>query len=527
MRVPYLPEERVARADGAARRSGSRAHPRRLAGRRTDHHRRPCRQQRRDRRGDRPPRPAAQRGRRRFVVPGAVRVPHAAARAVARDAHPVAQPAGDLRRAPTSRAARPARRLGLSQRRDPGPPVRCLDDVAGRARPRSRPRRRRGSCPPSPTERPDGRAAGDPRRADLGRRRTIRPTSSARPRRSPTPSLARSGPRRSSGTASSRSGRRLPRRPPTSSDGRGRCRPASPTRARRAACHATRRTRSGSTRGGRAVTFRGRLLLAASWLACRLPERPLFRVAGPDRRPVVPAGAGPRRPGAAQPAPRVPSRSRRPDAAAPAVRAAATDPIALERLVRSAFRHHARYYLEVARGPERHAGLRRRAAPDRHARADRRGRRARARPSCSSASTSARWSWPSIFLAFQVGETVTPMETIDDPGLQAYFERTRGVAGIRLVGLREARRELTQALRERHPGRPRRRSRPDRRRHPDPAVRGPRGDADGAGDAGRRERRPDLRDDRPARRRRATFAASSSRSRSRPTAPAASASRPR
>ena len=39
------------------------------------------------------------------------------------------------------------------------------------------------------------------------------------------------------------------------------------------------------------------------------------------------------------------------------------------------------------------------------------------------------------------------METIEDAGLQAYFERTRGVAGIRLVGLREARRELTHALR--------------------------------------------------------------------------------
>ena len=35
----------------------------------------------------------------------------------------------------------------------------------------------------------------------------------------------------------------------------------------------------------------------------------------------------------------------------PAVRAAATDPRALERLVRSAFRHNARYYLEVARTP--------------------------------------------------------------------------------------------------------------------------------------------------------------------------------
>jgi KDO2-lipid IV(A) lauroyltransferase len=53
-----------------------------------------------------------------------------------------------------------------------------------------------------------------------------------------------------------------------------------------------------------------------------------------------------------------------------------------------------------------------------------------------------------FFLAFRVGQTVIPMETIDDPGLQAYFERTRGVAGVRLVGLREARRKLTQALRD-------------------------------------------------------------------------------
>ena len=53
-----------------------------------------------------------------------------------------------------------------------------------------------------------------------------------------------------------------------------------------------------------------------------------------------------------------------------------------------------------------------------------------------------------LYLAYQVGETVTPMETIDDPGLQAYFERTRGIAGVRLVGLREARRALTEALRD-------------------------------------------------------------------------------
>ena len=49
---------------------------------------------------------------------------------------------------------------------------------------------------------------------------------------------------------------------------------------------------------------------------------------------------------------------------------------------------------------------------------------------------------PALFLAARVGEAVAPMETIDDEALQAYFVRTRGAAGVRIVGLREARREL-------------------------------------------------------------------------------------
>ena len=39
------------------------------------------------------------------------------------------------------------------------------------------------------------------------------------------------------------------------------------------------------------------------------------------------------------------------------------------------------------------------------------------------------------------------METIDDPPLQGWFDRTRGAVGVRIVGLREARRELLAALR--------------------------------------------------------------------------------
>jgi len=128
------------------------------------------------------------------------------------------------------------------------------------------------------------------------------------------------------------------------------------------------------------------------------------------------------------------------------VRAAASDPAALERLVRSAFRYYARYYLDVARAP-----------------------------SFSPAFLDARLEvetpdsyeaafgvpGPRIFIGIHYGaielqayvaaaRTVTPlttpMETIDDPELQGYFVRTRGALGIHIVGLREARREVSAAL---------------------------------------------------------------------------------
>ncbi|HVA86461.1 MAG TPA: lysophospholipid acyltransferase family protein, partial [Candidatus Saccharimonadales bacterium] len=55
---------------------------------------------------------------------------------------------------------------------------------------------------------------------------------------------------------------------------------------------------------------------------------------------------------------------------------------------------------------------------------------------------------PALFLVQTSGRRATaPMETIDDADLQAWFLRTRGAVGVRIVGLREARRELTDALR--------------------------------------------------------------------------------
>ena len=188
------------------------------------------------------------------------------------------------------------------------------------------------------------------------------------------------------------------------------------------------------------MTFRGRLMLGASWLACRLPERPALPRRRTCRRPVVPARAraAPRRHAVtcAGCACALAASGR---GSAP-VRAAATDPVALERLVRSAFRHAARYYLEVARNP----GITREFVDERLLMDTPELIAEAVVPGKAVLFVGLHFGSVElavVFLAFQVGETVTPMETVDDPGLQAYFERTRGVNGVRLVGLREARRD--------------------------------------------------------------------------------------
>ena len=197
--------------------------------------------------------------------------------------------------------------------------------------------------------------------------------------------------------------------------------------------------------GGLVSLFRGRALMAASWLACRLPEGLTFRVAelagdlwyrmAPDRAAQARRNLH-----------RVCEALAADGRGTPLVRAAATDPRALERLVRSAFRHNARYYLEVARTPAvTRAWMDERLAldtPELIAEA--------VVPGKAVLFVGLHFGsveLPVLFLAFRVGTTVTPMETIEDPGLQAWFERTRGVSGVQLVGLREARRVLQDALR--------------------------------------------------------------------------------
>ena len=183
------------------------------------------------------------------------------------------------------------------------------------------------------------------------------------------------------------------------------------------------------------MTIRGRLLLAMSWLACRLPEGPAFRcadLAGDLWYRLKPGRADQARRNLRRVCRSLAESGR----GGPRVRAAATDPKALERLVRSSFRHAARYYLEVARTPSiTPAFVDERLAldtPELIAEAVVPGKAV-----LFVGLHFGSLELAVIFLAFRVGETVTPMETIEDPGLQAYFERTRGVAGIRLVGDRD------------------------------------------------------------------------------------------
>jgi KDO2-lipid IV(A) lauroyltransferase len=194
------------------------------------------------------------------------------------------------------------------------------------------------------------------------------------------------------------------------------------------------------------VTLRSRGLIAASWLACHLPEGPLTRLAdlaGDAWYRLAPARAAQARRNLARVAAALDATGR----GSAAVRAAAHDPRALERLVRAAFRHSARYYLEVARTPGLvGADLGERLVietPDIVDEAFAAGR-----PVIFVGLHFGAIELPALYLATRVGGAVAPMETVDDAGLQDWFVRTRGAAGVRIVGLREARRELLAALRE-------------------------------------------------------------------------------
>ena len=125
---------------------------------------------------------------------------------------------------------------------------------------------------------------------------------------------------------------------------------------------------------------------------------------------------------------------------------AAADPAELERLVRRAFRHSARYYLEVSRTPVMSGEyIRRHLVIETPELIDEAFKQP---PVIFVGLHFGAIELPAVYLVDRSQRpAVAPMETVDDPDLQAWFMRTRGAIGLRIVGLREARRELLAALR--------------------------------------------------------------------------------
>jgi phosphatidylinositol dimannoside acyltransferase len=129
---------------------------------------------------------------------------------------------------------------------------------------------------------------------------------------------------------------------------------------------------------------------------------------------------------------------------------AASDDRALNRLTRAAFGHYVRSYLEGAIVPAYDGPhLAQRVQPDDAALAE--------LVLGSTGSGERRLIFvglhfgaielPALWLTRVRGLRLTsPMETIDDPDLQRYFERTRGAAGLQLIPTQGAARALTQRL---------------------------------------------------------------------------------
>jgi KDO2-lipid IV(A) lauroyltransferase len=191
---------------------------------------------------------------------------------------------------------------------------------------------------------------------------------------------------------------------------------------------------------------RAALVAVVTWLLCLMPAGLAFGladVAGNVWYRVAPARAATGRRNLA----RVTGYLATHDMGDERVRRAAADPRALEQLLRSAFRHAARYYVEVARTPTMGPDtVQRQLLVETPDVVD--GAFSGERPVIFVGLHFGAIELPALLLAQRTGRVATvPMETIDDPELQRYFVRSRGRVGLRIVGLREAARELLAALR--------------------------------------------------------------------------------
>lgn len=191
--------------------------------------------------------------------------------------------------------------------------------------------------------------------------------------------------------------------------------------------------------------IRGAALATLSWVVCRLPEGPLVAIAElagdawyratPERRA---RGRGNLR--------QVVSALATQGRGGEEIAAAAASPAALERLVRRAYRHSARYYLEMIRTPAMTpAYLDERLIVETPDVVD-----AAFDPGTPVIFVGLHFGaieLPALYLTHRSGRPATgPMETLGDPALQAWIVRSRGAAGINLVDIRAARRELMAAI---------------------------------------------------------------------------------
>ena len=192
------------------------------------------------------------------------------------------------------------------------------------------------------------------------------------------------------------------------------------------------------------------LAAGASWLACRLPEGMLCRLfdllgAGHylvNRR---------RRELARRHLARVCGWLTERGMAAPHVARAARDPRALERMVRDAFRHHARYYLEVMRTTTitdaylaRHLAFERQEHVDGLLEAREEGVAGALFVGLHFGSM----ELPARYAVVRAGRPVlTLQETLSNPALHAWFSRQRTAVGLEILDPARALRQLVQSIR--------------------------------------------------------------------------------
>jgi lauroyl/myristoyl acyltransferase len=196
-------------------------------------------------------------------------------------------------------------------------------------------------------------------------------------------------------------------------------------------------------RGSR--TARGRLILGVAWILARLPEAPLVAAADPIGElwyRVAPERAAQARANLLRVCEGLAAQERGTTLA----RRAASDPGALERLVRACFRHAVRYYLEVARAG-RYDLATATARVDVETPDEVRDALMSGRPIVLVGMHFGAIELPVVELAHLVGHRVTaPMEAVADAGLQRWFVTTRSRVGVNIVPLADARRTLMAAL---------------------------------------------------------------------------------